>query len=243
MPRRPRLRASSRPWARSDLACCRSSLVRAGLAGPWCRAHGPFDKLRANGVSTQATHPRAPLGLSLSKPCRLAHKPFDRLRANGCEYTSNASTRPVRTAPPAAVKARPHVRGPFENKTLAACLVIPAVSVMVFAMLIPLGFSIYYSLTDWSGFGVYRFNRAGELPRDPDGRRGLLARPLEHAAADAGDDPGPEPDRLCAGRGAGARVQAALQAAAHDLLRARRAVRWSSSPGCGSTSSTRPTAC
>ncbi len=49
------------------------------------------------------------------------------------------------------------MKGPFENKTLAACLVIPAVSVMVFAMLIPLGFSIYYSLTDWSGFGVYRF--------------------------------------------------------------------------------------
>ena len=49
------------------------------------------------------------------------------------------------------------MRGPFENKALAACLVSPALSVMVFAMLIPLGFSVYFSLTDWSGFGAYRF--------------------------------------------------------------------------------------
>ncbi len=49
------------------------------------------------------------------------------------------------------------MKGPFESKALVACLVIPALSVMVFAMLIPLGFSLYYSLTDWSGFGVYRF--------------------------------------------------------------------------------------
>ena len=49
------------------------------------------------------------------------------------------------------------MRGPFENKALAACLVIAALSVMVFVMLIPLGFSVYFSLTDWSGFGAYRF--------------------------------------------------------------------------------------
>ena len=49
------------------------------------------------------------------------------------------------------------MQGPFENKTLVACLVIPGISVMVFAMLIPLGFSAYYSLTDWAGFGDYNF--------------------------------------------------------------------------------------
>ena len=49
------------------------------------------------------------------------------------------------------------MQSPFENKALVACLVLPAVAVMVFAMLIPLGFSIYFSLTDWAGFGDYRF--------------------------------------------------------------------------------------
>ena len=49
------------------------------------------------------------------------------------------------------------MQSPFENKVLVACLVLPAVAVMTFAMLIPLGFSIYFSLTDWAGFGDYRF--------------------------------------------------------------------------------------
>ena len=27
---------------------------------------------------------------------------------------------------------------------------------MVFALVVPLGFSFYFSLTDWAGFGAYR---------------------------------------------------------------------------------------
>jgi len=49
------------------------------------------------------------------------------------------------------------VRETFENRPLVACLVLPSVAVMLFAMLIPLGFSVYYSMTDWAGFGDYQF--------------------------------------------------------------------------------------
>jgi len=47
-------------------------------------------------------------------------------------------------------------RGPFENRLVIAGLVLPGVAVLVFAMVVPLGFSVYYSLTDWAGFGDYR---------------------------------------------------------------------------------------
>jgi raffinose/stachyose/melibiose transport system permease protein len=49
------------------------------------------------------------------------------------------------------------VKDLFENKLLVAGLVAPAVAVMVFSMLIPLAFSVFFSLTDWSGFGDYQF--------------------------------------------------------------------------------------
>ncbi|HTT38708.1 MAG TPA: sugar ABC transporter permease [Burkholderiales bacterium] len=49
------------------------------------------------------------------------------------------------------------MRETFENRPLVACLVLPSVAVMLFAMLIPLGFSVYYSMTDWAGFGDYQF--------------------------------------------------------------------------------------
>jgi len=47
-------------------------------------------------------------------------------------------------------------RGPFENRLVIAGLVLPGMAVMVFAMVVPLGFSVYYSLTDWAGFGDYQ---------------------------------------------------------------------------------------
>lgn len=51
------------------------------------------------------------------------------------------------------------MRGPFQHRGVVAFLVVPSVAVMVFAMLVPLGFSLYYSFTDWAGFG--EFERVG----------------------------------------------------------------------------------
>jgi raffinose/stachyose/melibiose transport system permease protein len=48
------------------------------------------------------------------------------------------------------------MRGPFEHRGVVASLVLPGIAVMVFAMLVPLGFSLYYSFTDWAGFGAYK---------------------------------------------------------------------------------------
>jgi raffinose/stachyose/melibiose transport system permease protein len=48
------------------------------------------------------------------------------------------------------------VRGPFENKGVVAALVLPGLGLMVFSMLVPLGFSLYYSFTNSAGFGAYR---------------------------------------------------------------------------------------
>jgi raffinose/stachyose/melibiose transport system permease protein len=48
------------------------------------------------------------------------------------------------------------MRGPFQHRGVVASLVVPSIAVMVFAMLVPLGFSVYYSFTDWAGFGAYR---------------------------------------------------------------------------------------
>jgi len=46
------------------------------------------------------------------------------------------------------------VRGPFQNRSVVAALVLPGIAVMVFSMLVPLGFSLYFSFTDWAGFGA-----------------------------------------------------------------------------------------
>jgi raffinose/stachyose/melibiose transport system permease protein len=46
-------------------------------------------------------------------------------------------------------------RGPFENRAVIAALVLPGAAVLVFALVVPLGFSVYYSLTDSAGFGDY----------------------------------------------------------------------------------------
>ncbi|HEY0478383.1 MAG TPA: sugar ABC transporter permease [Kofleriaceae bacterium] len=47
-------------------------------------------------------------------------------------------------------------RGPFENRAVIAALMLPGAAVLVFALVVPLGFSVYYSLTDSAGFGDYR---------------------------------------------------------------------------------------
>ena len=41
----------------------------------------------------------------------------------------------------------------FHNRKVTAVLVVPALSVLVFAIFVPIGYSVYFSLTDWSGFG------------------------------------------------------------------------------------------
>lgn len=45
----------------------------------------------------------------------------------------------------------------FNNRPVIAALVLPGILVMVFAMIIPIGFSVYYSLTDWTGIGEFRW--------------------------------------------------------------------------------------
>ncbi|MEO7735270.1 MAG: sugar ABC transporter permease [Kofleriaceae bacterium] len=47
-------------------------------------------------------------------------------------------------------------RGPFGNRLVIAALVLPGAAVLVFTLVVPLGFSVYYSLTDWAGFGDYQ---------------------------------------------------------------------------------------
>jgi raffinose/stachyose/melibiose transport system permease protein len=70
------------------------------------------------------------------------------------------------------------VRRPFQNPTVVACLVVPGIAIMVFSMLVPLGFSAYFSLTNWAGFGAYKFvglqNYRDILASDPVFRRALL---------------------------------------------------------------------
>jgi raffinose/stachyose/melibiose transport system permease protein len=51
------------------------------------------------------------------------------------------------------------VRSLFGNRRVAAALVLPGIAVMVFSLVVPIGFSVYFSLTDWAGFG--KFNMIG----------------------------------------------------------------------------------
>jgi raffinose/stachyose/melibiose transport system permease protein len=51
------------------------------------------------------------------------------------------------------------VKGLFSNKLVTAFLVAPGIAVIVFALVVPIGFSAYFSLTDWAGFG--KFNMVG----------------------------------------------------------------------------------
>lgn len=45
----------------------------------------------------------------------------------------------------------------FHNKSVTAVLVLPAMLFILFAIIIPIAVSFFYSLTDWSGIGKYNF--------------------------------------------------------------------------------------
>ncbi|MFI5368746.1 MAG: carbohydrate ABC transporter permease, partial [Spirochaetia bacterium] len=47
------------------------------------------------------------------------------------------------------------MKGLFGNGKVIAALVVPGIAVMVFSLVVPIGFSAYYSLTDWAGFGKF----------------------------------------------------------------------------------------
>jgi raffinose/stachyose/melibiose transport system permease protein len=51
------------------------------------------------------------------------------------------------------------VKGLFSNKAVTFFLVAPGIAAIVFALVVPIGFSAYFALTDWSGFG--KFNMVG----------------------------------------------------------------------------------
>jgi raffinose/stachyose/melibiose transport system permease protein len=70
------------------------------------------------------------------------------------------------------------MKGLFSNRLVIAALALPAIAIIVFAMIIPIGFSAYYSFTDWAGFGKYRMigaeNYVTILTQDPVFWRSLL---------------------------------------------------------------------
>lgn len=59
----------------------------------------------------------------------------------------------------------------FRNGKVIAALVVPGLAVLVFAIFVPIGYSVFYSLTNWSGFGkphlVGMDNYATILTDDP----------------------------------------------------------------------------
>jgi raffinose/stachyose/melibiose transport system permease protein len=44
---------------------------------------------------------------------------------------------------------------PSRSRRTVAWLMLPGLAVLVFSLVVPLGFSVYFSLTDWAGFGDY----------------------------------------------------------------------------------------
>ena len=66
----------------------------------------------------------------------------------------------------------------FGNGKVISALVLPGLAVMVFALVVPIGFSAYYGLTDWAGFGKYHMigleNYREILTADPVFWRALL---------------------------------------------------------------------
>lgn len=44
---------------------------------------------------------------------------------------------------------------PFRSRKVVAWLMLPGLATMAFALIVPIGYSVYYSLTDWAGFGDY----------------------------------------------------------------------------------------
>ncbi len=47
------------------------------------------------------------------------------------------------------------MKGLFANEKVSAALVLPGLLVIIFSLVVPIGFSVYYSLTDWAGFGKF----------------------------------------------------------------------------------------
>jgi len=47
------------------------------------------------------------------------------------------------------------VKGLFGNEKVSAALVLPGLLVIIFSLVVPIGFSAYFSLTDWAGFGKF----------------------------------------------------------------------------------------
>ena len=47
------------------------------------------------------------------------------------------------------------MKGLFGNQKVSAALVLPGLLVIVFSLVVPIGFSAYYSLTNWAGFGKF----------------------------------------------------------------------------------------
>jgi raffinose/stachyose/melibiose transport system permease protein len=45
---------------------------------------------------------------------------------------------------------------PFRSRATIAWLVLPGLAILVFSFVVPLGFSVYYSFTDWDGLGDYQ---------------------------------------------------------------------------------------
>jgi len=51
------------------------------------------------------------------------------------------------------------VKGLFVSGKVSAALVLPGLLLIIFSLVVPIGFSAYFSLTDWAGFG--RFHMVG----------------------------------------------------------------------------------
>ena len=47
------------------------------------------------------------------------------------------------------------MKGLFGNEKVSAALVLPGLLVIIFSLVVPIGFSAYFSLTDWAGFGKF----------------------------------------------------------------------------------------
>lgn len=49
------------------------------------------------------------------------------------------------------------MKGLFGNEKVSAALVLPGLLVIIFSLVVPVGFAAYYSLTNWQGFGKFHF--------------------------------------------------------------------------------------
>ncbi|HEY9593575.1 MAG TPA: sugar ABC transporter permease, partial [Spirochaetia bacterium] len=70
------------------------------------------------------------------------------------------------------------MKGLFANRGVVTALVVPGIAVVVFSLVVPIGFSAYFSLTDWAGFGKFHMvglaNYREILLEDPVFWRSLL---------------------------------------------------------------------